>query len=205
MTTIGWLFILAAAVILRSVFKGRVAELPVDTRDMLLGALRGDFEAVKEAAARTGEGLQPTLVAEGSPTVSGVAGGSGGPTGAALVAEMKRLGDGKRYVWSGTFAPGSGGGDCSGLVWRAVKNLGIYTGPRFTTFTFPLQSKKWAAPTTSPQPGDIVVWQRGGPKGHMGVVTGPDRFYSALSQRSGVREAPISSITGRITYYRVTK
>lgn len=203
MTTIGWLFILAAAVILRQVAKGRVVELPQDARDMLVGALRGDFEAVKEAAARSGEGLTPSLAAEGSSTISGTAGGgAASSSGAAVIAEMKRLGDGKRYIWSGTFAPGSGGGDCSGLVWRALHNLGIYKGPRFTTFTFPVQSRGFATRVSDPQPGDIVVWNRG-LTGHMGIVTGPNRFYSALSSEAGVREAQMSAIRGAISYYRL--
>lgn len=209
MNTLAWVMILAAAVLIRSVFRGRVAELPEDVRDMLLGAMTGDMEAVREAAGRTGEGL--TAVAAEQPAGGESVGiGStsyavtqlGTKNGRNLLAEARRLGAGKIYLWGGTFPAGGRGGDCSGLVWRAARNLKLYGGPRFTTYTFPLQSRSWAKVVTDPAPGDICVWQRGGVKGHMGIVSGPGKFYSALSTSSGIREASIKSITGRLTYYR---
>lgn len=209
MNTIAWLLIISAALMIRAVSKGRSAELPQDLRDMLLGALTGDFDAVKEAAGRTGEGLTPAAVVSVAPlgeaavtgAMAGAAVGTASAKAAALVTEVKRLGTGKPYVWGGTFAAGRGG-DCSGLVWRAVKNLGIYSGGRFTTFTFPVASRSFAVRVASPAPGDIVVWHRGA-TGHMGVVTGGGRFFSALSRRSGVKEAAMKNITGRVEYYRL--
>lgn len=207
MNTLAWLLILGAALLLRGVAKGRVVELPGDIRDLLLGAMTGDVEAVKEVAGRTGDGLTAgTVTAAGevegaqSVTASGTAGGGG----VALLREVRRLGTGKPYIWGATFANGQGG-DCSGLVWRAVRNLGIYSGPRFTTSTFPLQSRSFAVPVSTPQPGDIAVWQKGGVSGHMGVVSGNGTFFSALSRRSGVKDAPIRAISGRLTYYRLIK
>jgi cell wall-associated NlpC family hydrolase len=203
MTTIAWLLILGAAVMIRSVAKGRVTELPGDARDMLLGALTGDFAAVKEAAGRTGEGLTaPSSDAVASSVAAGAAGAVASARAASLLAETKRLGTGKAYIWGGTFAAGGAGGDCSGLVWRALKNLGIYTGPRFTTVSFPAVSPKFSVPVASPLPGDIVVWQRL-PTGHMGIVTGPDVFYSALSRKAGVRESKISAERGVPKFYRL--
>lgn len=201
MNTLAWVLIFAAALVIRAVAKGRVMELPGDLGDMLHGALVGDFEAVREAAGRTGEGLTAPAV-EGGGELAAAASTAAAGKGAALLAEARRLGDGKPYVWGGTFAAGRGG-DCSGLVWRAMKNLKLYSGPRFTTFTFPAAAKSFAVVVTDPRPGDIAVWQRGGVKGHMGIVSGPGRFYSALSRRSGVKDAPISSISGRLTYYRL--
>lgn len=207
MSTIAWLFILASAVIVRGVAKGRVVELPGDIRDMLLGGLTGDFDAVKEAAGRTGEGLTAPVAAmaggsSGEVVDGGAPAAGGAAKGQALIAEMKRLGAGKRYVWGGTFAGGRGG-DCSGLVWRAMRNLGYYKGVRFTTSTFPRASKGFATVVSSPAPGDIAVWQRGGVKGHIGVVTGAGRFFSALNPELGIRDAPIAGISGRLTYYRL--
>ncbi len=212
MRTVGWLFLLLAALLVRATFKGRVMEIPKDFGDMLLGALTGDFEAVREAEARTGEGISPVAMAAapaegGSAAVgSAVANAANSATaaakGAALVAECKRLGTGKPYIWGGTFASGRGG-DCSGLVWRALYNLGIYKGGRFTTYTFPAVSKKFAVPVSTPQAGDIAVWQRGGVTGHMGVVVAPGRLFSAVGRAHGVKETPINWFSGRLTYYRL--
>lgn len=203
MTTIAWFFILLAALLVRGVAKGRVTELPGDLRDMLIAALRGDTEALKEASGRSGDGLQATT-ATVDVTATAPSGGKAfaAGKGASLLAKAKQLGQGRSYVWGGTFANGKGG-DCSGLVWRAGKDLGLWTVGRFTTFTFPSAMKAYVTVVTDPQPGDIAVWQRGGVKGHMGIVSGPGRFYSALSRSSGIKDAPISAISGRLTFYRL--
>ncbi|GIH29369.1 hypothetical protein Aph01nite_76790 [Acrocarpospora phusangensis] len=201
MNTIAWLLVLLGALLIRGVTKGRVTELPGDLRDMLIAGLSGDLEALKEAAGREGDGLEaPTVDVTATAPTGGKAFAAG--KGAALLATARQLGDGKPYVWAGTFANGRGG-DCSGLVWRAGKNSGLWTVARFTTFTFPRAMKKYVKVVTTPQVGDIAVWQRGGIKGHMGIVSGPNRFYSALSKTNGIREAPISVISGRLTYYRL--
>lgn len=209
MNTIAWLFIILAALLIRGVFKGRVTELPGDLRDLMLGALTGDMEAVKEVSSRTGEGLTApateatqTSVAGGTEGSITGANGAASAKGAALLAEAKKIGTGKPYQWGRTFS-GGGGGDCSGLVWRAMKNLGYFTGGRFATYTFPAATRSIVTVVTDPKPGDIAVWQRGGTRGHMGIVSGPGTFFSALSRASGVKEAKISGITGRLTYYRL--
>lgn len=207
MNTVAWLLILTAGLMIRGIAKGRVVELPGDLRDMLLGALTGDFEAVKEAAGRTGDGLTAPLAAVPEATAAGLAGSAGtsaagSAKGAALLAEARRIGKGRPYIWGATFANGRGG-DCSGLVWRAMYNLGYYRGGRFTTYTFPVVSPKFATVVTTPAPGDIAVWQKGGVNGHMGIVSGPGVYWSALNRRSGVLDAPIKNMTGRLTYYRL--
>jgi hypothetical protein len=45
------------------------------------------------------------------------------------------------------------------------------------------------------------VWQRGGTKGHMGIVTSGGKFYGAQSSRIGIKELPIGGITGDISYW----
>ena len=82
-----------------------------------------------------------------------------------------------------------------------MKNLGFYSGPRFTTMTFGpsmLASKK-ADKVSSPQPGDIVNWSTR----HMGIVVSADRMFSALSTRSGITESAISSEKGTPEYWRI--
>lgn len=201
MSTIAWVMILAAVLLVRGVAKGRVEDLPGDLRDMLMAALTGDLDALKEAAGRTGEGLKPPA---GGDPVPGTTPPVDGSKGLRLLAEARRLGAGKRYVYGGTFTADSAGGDCSGLVWRAGTNLGFWKVPRFTTFTFDGLAPKYVVKVADPQPGDIVLWDRGGHHdGHMGIVSGGGQFYSALSRESGIREAPIRAISGRVTYYRL--
>lgn len=212
MTTIAWLMMIIAIIMLRQVSKGRIMEMPVDLRDIFVAGLTGDTAALKEIASRTGTGLTPDVVdpgAEGSSTASGVAGGAGTAAGSgggsALISEMRRLGAsaGNRYVWGGTSASGF---DCSGLVWRALVNLlgAKKVGGRFTTATFGKSSKGFATPVATPQVGDVVVWNRSAVSGHMGVVIGPDRMYSALGKKWGILESKMSTERGTPMYYRIT-
>lgn len=81
--------------------------------------------------------------------------------------------------------------DCSGLVYTGAREIGCYLGFRFTTGTI-AQSTEFHR-ITAAQAGvdDIVVWRING-AGHMGVVSGPDRFYSAHSVATGIVESSIS-------------
>jgi cell wall-associated NlpC family hydrolase len=81
-----------------------------------------------------------------------------------------------------------------------MKNLGIYTGLRFTTVTFALQLASKVTKVANPTVGDIVVWSV--PQ-HMGVVDGPDSFYSALNHAEGIRSASISGMGGSPRFYRI--
>lgn len=205
MPTVAYFFIIVAALIVRGVVKGRATDVPGDLRDVFIGVLTGDLEAAKEAVNRTGSDREPValdLTAATGAVVAGAALGTGSGKGVTLLAKMHEIGAGKPYRFGGTFANG-GGGDCSGLVWRAGKILGYWGNPRFTTATFPAVAMRRCDVVSTPAVGDIVVWQRGGVKGHMGVVSGDDRFYSALSSDAGVTEAKTSAISGRRTFYRL--
>lgn len=197
MNTVAWLFIITAVVIIRQVVKGRGADLPLDLRDFMLALLSGDSTAMADVAARTGEGLTSTV----APTVGDVSGAAktadtGSSSGASLLAEARKLGKAARgYGWGST---GPLTYDCSGLVWRSAKNIGVYKGVRFTTYTFRIQSKGWAKEVKTPAVGDIVLWT-----GHMGIVSGPDKMYSALSTRSGIIESKISEHSGTPSYWRI--
>lgn len=199
MTTIAWLFIICAVVMIRQVTKGRADKLPEDLRDFMLALLSGDNAAMKEVASRTGDTLTPSeaVTPTGTGTGNGVVGGNASDNGVALLTEARKLGAaaGNRYVWGAT---GPNGYDCSGLVWRAARNIGVYKGVRFTTYTFRVQSKGWAQEVKSPAVGDIVLWT-----GHMGIVSGPDKMYNALSRNSGILESSISKHSGTPSYWRV--
>ena len=77
--------------------------------------------------------------------------------------------------------------DCSGLMWKATRKAGVYTGGRFTTWT--IGGNAAFGKVSSPVVGDLVVW----PTHHMGVVTGKNQFYSAKNSRDGIGYATIST------------
>jgi cell wall-associated NlpC family hydrolase len=194
MDTLAWLMVLTAILIVRGVKNGRVVELPGDIRDTVVAMLTGDVEGLKEVGGRRGESASAVNV-----TLDTVPYGQG--TGN-LVTEMKRLAKegGDTYKWGGE-SLAEGGYDCSGLVWAALKSLGIYSGPRFTASSFPGIAGKFAVKISKEdaQAGDIVRWPN-----HMGVVTGTDRYYSALNPKAGIKEDAIHNHRGTPTYWRVT-
>jgi peptidoglycan DL-endopeptidase CwlO len=202
MQTVGYIFVLAAFLLIRALTKGRsISQMPGDITDALDAAITGDTAKLSEVLARTGDTSTPTTVT----TTGGVTGTSSGTTygpgttygGVGLLAEVKRLGGIAKGVYKlGGTGPGSY--DCSGLVYRALANLGYYKGPRFTTITFPLQCRSIIAKTTTPTPGDIAWWP-----GHMGVVDGNGTFYSALSTKSGIRSGQLSWIGGSPVFYKL--
>lgn len=199
MESLAWVLILAAALIGRQVIVGRAANLREDSHDFFLAAFRGEGAKLTEVAKRRGK--SSAQVAAESVSVAPVShSGGSSNSGTALIAEMKRLAIAadNRYGWGRT---GPDSYDCSGLVWRAMKNLGIFTGPRFTTMTFgpSMTAAGKAYKVSSPQVGDIVNWSTR----HMGIVVGPDRMFSALSTRSGITESSISGEKGTPDYWRL--
>lgn len=216
MNTVAWVLILGGLLILRQVSRGRTLQIGEDLSDAMLALARGDSAAFSDVLARTGHGNEPTAAlgdALGSATVGtagaigtsaeAVAGGFGqGLTLIKLGTAAVMLGEkAKGYRWGAT---GPDYYDCSGLMWRAAQAAG-YKGPRFTTAT--IRSRKefkqilapgMQMPSQNPVPtagpGDIVLWPAGsgGITGHMGVITGPNRFYSARSVRTGIGESSIS-------------
>lgn len=192
MQTIGYVFVLVALLVFRSVSKGRgLSSIPGDLSDAFIALVDNDPQALKAALNRTGDN---NVTSTNSISVAGL------PTsgdGAALLAEAKALGSKASGYRLGRTGPDYY--DCSALVWRAAKTLGIYTGPRFTTATFPAIAGKFTVRVTDPATGDIVWWP-----GHMGIVDGEGTFYSALNRRSGIKTIPISGIhRGAPRYYRV--
>ena len=195
MNTIGWLFILLGIIVARQVSKGRVMNLPEDLGDAFIAFASGDSDALGGVLARSGDSATPTAsVVDDSTQVVGTGGTASGLAAAAQLLGSKAKG----YRWAAT---GPSYYDCSGLMWRASQAVG-YRGPRFTTASILGQKefKRISAPGTQ-GPGvtaavvnDLVLWPAGsgGVTGHMGVMTGPDKFYSARSVRSGIGEATIS-------------
>jgi cell wall-associated NlpC family hydrolase len=197
MSTLGWVFLLMGFTLVRGLTRGRgITESLGDVTDAARDAIRGDTAGVREALTRSGSTTGDAQAAASS--VGGPAGAGAQGTGVALLARMKALGEGKPYRWGWA---GPDGYDCSGLVWRAMKDLGIYSGPRFTTHTYAIQMRKISPRVDGPiQVGDVLVWQA---PGHMGVAESPTTFYSALSRRSGIKSLPISYRRSRPRVYRI--
>jgi cell wall-associated NlpC family hydrolase len=189
--TIGWIFILLGLLIARAVSRDRAMEIPEDIRDLFIAGLAGDTNGVKAVMARRGPGL--ASVYAGTDQSAPTSGSS-----SSLLAEAQRLGASAKGYQTGATGPDFY--DCSGLVWRAMRNTGSYDGTRFTTATFVRLTKDDVAPVTTPATGDIVLWVG---QHHMGVVSGKDLFYSARSVASGIRDGAIHTFPGSPAYYRV--
>lgn len=188
MSTIGWLLILAAVFLIRGAAKGRAMELKDDIPDAFLALLRGDTDALGEVLSRSGDGLTPEQAnLEGYKEAGSGVGGIISDVASSYsisAAAIKRGKAAKGYKWTAT---GPTYYDCSGLMWRACQDTGAYKGPRFTTFN--VGSLSAFTKVSNPAVNDLVVW----PTHHMGVVTGPDQFYSARSVRSGIGYSPIGT------------
>jgi cell wall-associated NlpC family hydrolase len=200
-STIAWLLILAGVLIMRSAIKGRAAYLPTDISDAFLALIQGDSEELSSVLARSGDGLDSEQtdttayesgMGDAANPPRGIGSGGGGTDiGAAAV---KRGAAAKGYRWTAT---GPDYYDCSGLMWRACQDAGVYKGARFTTFN--VGSLKAFTRVTDPANDDLVVW----PTHHMGVVTGPDTYYSARSVKSGIGYSKISAFSkGKPIYLR---
>lgn len=186
MTAFGYLFALLGVLLVRQVAVGRAKETGEDARDIALAFLSADTGQMAEVFGRRGQNVSvegsgevATDPSTGSDTQ--IAGNN------ALAQETVKLGNAARgYVWG---AVGPTYYDCSGLIWRAAKNIGVYNGPRFTTSSFRSISGGWVQSVNNPTVGDIAVW----PTKHMGVVVGPDKLYSARSPSKGITTSSISA------------
>jgi peptidoglycan DL-endopeptidase CwlO len=196
MNTLAYLFIFTAVILMRAVSRGRAANVMEDLSDAFLAAIRGDSNGLREVANRTGTSTTAPVVqsTQSSRGESAFANGTAGAIGQNAV----RLGSLAKGYRLGATGPTYY--DCSGLMWQACKAARAYTGIRFTTAT--LHLSKQFTEVTEPMLDDIVVWRNH----HMGVVTGKDKFYSAMNSHDGIGYATISTWAsgkqGTPRYYR---
>jgi cell wall-associated NlpC family hydrolase len=101
---------------------------------------------------------------------------------------------GKPYRWGAT---GPNAFDCSGLVYRALRESG-YQVRRLTTFGWMVSPM--AVTVQNPEPGDLVVWP-----GHMGIYVGGGRMIEAPRTGLTVRYAPVGNRNGVAPTYRRVK
>lgn len=208
MNPFGYLFVVVGVFVLRQVIVGRATEIPADLRDTATALLSGDTDTVGEIMGRRGEnveGVDASGVAAPDADTPSTAGPISGPSigSSGLANECIRLGTAaKGYVWGAT---GPSYYDCSGLVWKACVNIGVYSGPRFTTSTFTSVASKFASQVSSPALGDIVLWAGR----HVGVSLGGDSMYSARSPsaRPNIGKSTVSGDSGSFgmqpTYWRI--
>jgi cell wall-associated NlpC family hydrolase len=123
----------------------------------------------------------PTLA--GLPTASdaSTAAGASGGSSALATAALKYVG--RSYQWAHNFDPPNGGGDCSGLVYRAFHDIG-YNTPRLSSYQYPV----WSAvkKDASPQAGDILWWT-----GHVAIAVGNGQMVEAPTVGIPVRVVSI--------------
>lgn len=229
MSTIAWFLLLAGVIILRQVSKGRVMNLGEDLADAFLAIASGDNKGLTAVLAREGESNTPMFASLGdglgnavvaTATATGVTGSDIAKAISGQVQGLQSKADKSLAIASAILgskakgykfaATGPDYYDCSGLMYRAAQMIG-YKGNRFTTSTIGfnkafvrVQAPNVQGPAATGSAGagidDIVCW----PTHHMGVVTGPDRFYSARSVKSGIGESRISTFRNgaQPVYYR---
>jgi peptidoglycan DL-endopeptidase CwlO len=153
--------------------------------------------ATSATSAATSAAFAQTLAAAGTPAfqsvteLSGAAPGTGTATGAAIAADARKY-LGVPYVWGGTDA--KTGLDCSGLVQRVYKDLGIDL-PRVAID----QGKAGTAVPNlaAAQPGDLLVMNGGQ---HIGIFMGNNQYIHAPApgQRVRIENIPAGAVFDKI-------
>lgn len=206
MRALGLLLALFSAYFYRAAFRGRaVNDLATDTADILKAFISGDTDTAYEAFEREGtlswSGTDTTPVSQSavSEEINSISDTTSLIPGVKTLAEMKRLGDlAKGYRLTAT---GPDYYDCSGLLYRAMKNLGYYDGIRFSTRTFVVAMGSRIERVDSPGIGIIILWP-----GHIAVGTSDTQNYGALSVKQGIKSTTNAALTkakGTPRYYRL--
>lgn len=195
MPAFGLLLLLIGGLVLRQVAVGRARNIPEDSSAFFSALLEADTGKMQEVFAQRGTNVS----ADSASVVAAFAESADTTTvkGAttALMSECIRLGtNAQGYLLGGN---GPSFYDCSGLVWRAAKNLGYNPPYRFTTSNFDEGSlPNHLTKVDTPVTGDIIVWRTH----HMGMVTGTDKLYSARSASKGIG---YSTISGDTAYFKM--
>ena len=123
-------------------------------------------------------------------------------SGSDLVSEVEKLGTSAKG-YSETLDAGTGPNyfDCSGLIQKALTDLGVKGAPRTSE-----QQWAWVEKISANQlqPGDLVFAQFPGDNaspGHVGIYVGNGLVYSAQDQTLGIGYATLKSWGGNIVGY----
>lgn len=194
MNAFGYLFVFAGALLIQRIAAGRAKNIPEDSRDFFTAFLNADSEGIGEVVSRRGENVSGAASGFGEVATGSLSDAASDTTLSAsnsdFANEVVKLGQNAQgYRWGAT---GPDYYDCSGLIWRAARNVGAYTGARFTTSTFHAASSGWVQKVSDPGVGDIVLW----PGRHIGIYAGNDKMYSARSPSKGIGYSTISGDSG---------
>ena len=158
-----------------------------------MAVIEAPLRAEDRAEARTRARRVPAVVAAFLALLVLVVIGMAAPVAASGGSQSDRVIDaarshlGARYVWGST---GPHGFDCSGLVYRAfrearlAKHIGGFNTAHGYYYSF---RSKGRTSRSHGQPGDIVVYDRGG---HVGIYLGHGKVVSALLSGVKVASAP---------------
>lgn len=123
-------------------------------------------------------------------------------TGSQIVSEVQKLGN-EAKGYSETLDAGTGPNyyDCSGLIQKALTDLGVQGVPRTSE-----EQWAWVEKIDKNQlaPGDLVFAQFPGDNaspGHVGIYIGNGLVYSAQDQALGIGTATLDSWSGNIVGY----
>lgn len=225
MDTFGYILVLVALILLRSLARGRtIKEAPGDLGDAFVALTQGDMAGLTAVFERTGDSNDATsAVGDGTTGNAGAAPSARGP---AILANAKALGSAAKGYRIGFTGPTYY--DCSGLVWRTLQRMSIYTGSRFTTASFVKEVKPVQVSRASANIGDIVLWYYPPLTHHMGIVSavggstansglsttegapgansqGATEFYSARDVKDGIGTSPIDGFFKQApTFWRVS-
>lgn len=140
--------------------------------DALRSVLRGEIKPVGKPAVFE-KSVQPGFA--DAPGTSG--------SGSALADAAQKY-VGRPYDWAHNFDPPNGGGDCSGLVYRAYHDIGI-NAPRYNSYAI----ARWRrVKVATPAAGDLLWWL-----GHVAIAVSSTRMVEAPTFGVPVRVVPIRS------------
>lgn len=172
---------------LRDVLAGRAPGTTGSPTGASLGSITTNVDAAIAAAAAIGSAAGVAT----SPLTGGAFESATTRGGAIVAAARKYLG--VKYVFGGNFTNG-GGGDCSGLVYRALNDAGI-PAPRLTAAGYMTWSGVTTIPNAQRNTGDLVCYG-----GHIGIAMNHDEMIHAPHTGDVVRIAKIygSPVTRRV-------
>ena len=149
---------------------------------------KGMFNKVKKQAGNWWSQLWSMVDLDGG-------GATGSGTRKKFIEEAMKLSKRANYKYSGL---GPNYYDCSGLVYEALKHIGVTLSGSTTVPEYnSTHSVSWGKAVH----GDLAFWGAGG-SGHVGIVTSNGRMWNAENPTDGIKSAPIKGFMGGLAGLR---